>query len=445
MRWLYLILVVSLVAACGGGGTPGSQGPQEQPPASACPLPDQQKAVSGYMASKYFWHDRLGAADAAAPTMDAYFDSLLYKPVDRYSFTEPTAAYDQRVLQGQRAGYGYTLAWMDAQRTVLRVRNVEPLGPAALAGLRRGDTIDTIDGYTVAEIALGAVPTVNQAGVPRAIVLRTAEGGSRAVNMISAEFPLTIVLPPATFDVVNTAGETVKVGYLAYQSFVARANGELGEAMQGFAQAGIRELVLDLRYNGGGSVNVSRDLASMIGGNKVRDALYAYLRFNPDNVVNNQSVLFRPGAFGLPAPALQTVERLIVLTSPSTASASELVVNGLKPFMPVVLIGGTTYGKPYGSIVQHHCGTTYHAIQFTSLNAQGLADYANGFVPECVVADDLAHELGDPREGRLAAALGYVKTGQCPAVAPLRRPAAKAVLSAPEPIGESLPPVMSLD
>lgn len=399
------------------------------------------------MARDYFWYQQLGTADEAAADIEAYFDSLLSRPIDRYSYSESTAAYEQRVLQGQRAGYGYTLAWGDASRTTLFVRSVEPLGPAAKAGLRRGQSIASIDGYSLKDIDAGRLPSVTRAGVARTIVLQDTADSRYPVNMVSAEFPLTIVPATATFSVTRASGEVVPVGYLAYQSFVAHANEDLGRAFEGFAQAGVRELVLDLRYNGGGSVAVSRDLASMIGGDKVRDKLYAYLRFNPNNVVRNQSVLFRPDAFGLPAPALQGVERLIVLASPSTASASELVVNGLRPFMPVVLIGGTTYGKPFGSIVQHYCGTTYHAIQFTSLNAQGAADYASGFTPDCAVADDLTHELGDPAERRIAAALHYVKTGQCPAQAlPPKQALPRGARPVDvRPLGEVDPPLLTLD
>lgn len=445
MRWLYLILAAGLLAACGGGESPQPQEPTGQPPLAACSMPQQQEAVRGYMARNYFWRDHLGEGDAAAPSMQAYFDSLLYEPLDRYSFSEATSVYDDRVVQGQRAGYGYTLVWMDAARTQLRVRSVEPLSPAGLSGLKRGQRIASIDGLTPAEIGQGLLPAVTAPGVPRMVIVHGESGGIDPVFMLSARYPLTIVPATATFTVTrDSGGAAVPVGYIAYHSFVANANDKLADAIAAMARAGVRELVLDLRYNGGGSVAVSRDLASMIGGARVRDALFTYLRFNPDNVVRNQSLLFRPGAFTLPAPALETVDRLIVLTSPNTASASELVINGLKPFMPVVLVGGTTYGKPFGSLVQHHCGTTYHAIQFTTLNALGQADYANGFAPDCAVADDLDHELGDPREARLAAALHYVKTGMCP-VGPQARMAARKAAGGSEAIGETDPGGMWLD
>jgi carboxyl-terminal processing protease len=444
MRWLYPVALSLFLAACGGGHAPPDvpppvQNPPQDPPplGEACALPAQQEVVRNYMGENYFWYDRLGTPDAAAATISAYFDSLLYKPTDRFSFSEPTSAYEARATIGVRTGYGYTLTWQDALKTVLRVRNVEPQGPAALAGLKRGDRVLSIDGLTLSQVDAGLVPSVDVAGVPRRFVVSDAQGVERTIDMTSAAFPLTLVTAARTFTVHRDGGAAAQVGYLAYQSFAAFGDDALGAAIQSFADAGIEELVLDLRYNGGGSVNVSRELASMIGGSRTAWNLYAYLRFNPQQSARNQSLLFvPPGAPTLPGPALEGVKRLVVITSGSTASASELIVNGLKPFMPVVLVGATTFGKPYGSVVRHHCGTTYSAIHFTTLNSQGEADYQQGMAPDCTVPDDLDHALGDPQEARLAAALHVVRTGQCPVLAPQRK--AKALVPA-APVGEVEP------
>jgi carboxyl-terminal processing protease len=163
-------------------------------------------------------------------------------------------------------------------------------------------------------------------------------------------------------------------------------------------------------------VAVSRDLASMIGGDRTGNLLYAYLRFNDKNRGMNTSVVLNtsvPG--GTPFPMPGGVPRLIVIGSGSTASASELIINGLRPFMPVVLVGETTYGKPYGFIPRDNCGTIYNAVQFTTVNSLNQGHYDTGFTPDCPVADDLDHQLGDPAEARIRAALGYIETGRCPA------------------------------
>jgi hypothetical protein len=97
--------------------------------------------------------------------------------------------------------------------------------------------------------------------------------------------------------------------------------------------------------------------------------------------------------------------------------------------MDVVLVGETTYGKPYGFEPFDNCGTTYNAVNFESVNSLGVGGYTSGFAPTCPVADDLDHALGDPNEGRLKAALGYISTGQCP-----QSPQAAALVSRRMPV-----------
>jgi hypothetical protein len=135
------------------------------------------------------------------------------------------------------------------------------------------------------------------------------------------------------------------------------------------------------------------------------------------------------GPRGQALPTLN-LTRVFVLTSPNTCSASESIINGLRGVgVQVVEIGTTTCGKPYGFYPQDNCGTTYFSIEFQGVNAQGFGDYPDGFspantvsspgvsLPGCSVADDFSHGLGDPAEGRLAAALGYRIDQGCPAAA----------------------------
>jgi carboxyl-terminal processing protease len=416
MKWLALAAIALLLQACGGGGSP-AVAPAAPPvaDAAACPVPDQRASLRSFLDDQYFWYANLAAPDESAASMDAYFQSMLYRPTDRYSFTQPSVAFNQVFTDGRRIGYGYTTVWADAGHTIMRVRNVEPRSPVALAGLARGDIVVSIDGYTPDAIAGGQAGPVTAAGIERTFVVRNAAGVQRVLRVQSAEYPLTPVATVATLDAVRD-GAPVKVGYLAYSQFVQYSSFDLYNAFVQFAQAGVGELILDMRYNGGGSVAVSRDLASMIGGDRTGNLLYAYLRFNDKNRGMNTSVVLNtsvPG--GTPFPMPGGVPRLIVIGSGSTASASELIINGLRPFMPVVLVGETTYGKPYGFIPRDNCGTIYNAVQFTTVNSLNQGHYDTGFTPDCPVADDLDHQLGDPAEARIRAALGYIETGRCPA------------------------------
>ena len=143
--------------------------------------------------------------------------------------------------------------------------------------------------------------------------------------------------------------------------------------------------------------------------------MFAYLRFNDKQIANNVRVGYNE-AESQPLP--EGLPRVIVIGSGSTASASELFINGLRPFVDVVLIGETTYGKPYGFVPRSDCGTIYNAVQFEILNADGVGGYTDGLAPACQVADDLDRQLGDPVERRTRVALDYVVTGRCSAQAP---------------------------
>lgn len=423
MKWLcYLAAACLLLQGCGGSeesaGLPSS--------ADACSVTSQRESLREFMQQEYYWYAKLGEAKESAETQDEYFRSMLYKPVDRYSFTESTAAFNQLFVEGRRVGFGYALVWGDAERTVLKIRNVEPLSPAARAGLRRGDTVLSINGFSPAEIAAGALPLVNTAGVERQFVVQDGAGRLRVITILSEDFALSPLAETATFEVLRE-GKPVKVGYFAYHQFANYTWQQLRQTFARLRDEGAAELILDLRYNGGGSVLVSRDLASLIAGERGRATMFAHLRFNDKRPGNGIELRFNLAATpdGVLGPGF---ERVVVITSGSTASASELLINGLRPIMDVVLVGDTTYGKPYGFSPRSNCGLTYNAVQFEAFNALGVADYTSGFAPRCAAPDDVDRPLGDAGERRIRAALDYIVTGSCPQAPqsfgmPLRRPA----------------------
>jgi hypothetical protein len=230
-------------------------------------------------------------------------------------------------------------------------------------------------------------------------------------------------------------GQPVKVGYMGYTQFVTYSVTDLTRAVTSLAQQGASELVLDLRYNGGGDVATSRDLASLIAGARVAGQVFASLRFNDKHPEKNENY-----TFAAPPASIAGLSRVFIITSGNTASASELVINGLKPFMDVVLVGETTFGKPYGFEPFDYCGITYNAVNFESVNALGVGGYTSGFAPNCPAPDDLDHALGDTQERRLKEALDYIATGRCSAQPPQ---AASLVKRAPPRVfGETVPPEM---
>jgi carboxyl-terminal processing protease len=408
-------LCLALLSGCGGGGggggggSPSASGYPSSP--ASCDTAGERAWLRDYMNDQYFWYDKQGVPKETASSTAEYLDSLLNKPIDRYSFAQSTVSANQFFVEGKRTGYGYALAFADAAQTVLKVRLVEPLSPVGIAGLQRSDTIVSIDGKTPAEIVAGALAVVSTEGVDRSFVVSNTAGVQRSFIVKSSNFTLSPVITSR----VLTAANGAKTGYLMYQEFINTGAVAMGAAFDSFRAAGVTELVLDLRYNGGGSTLEARNLASMIGGTSVAGKVFANYRFSNKNSASNFVQNF--STIGLPGASLDTLSRVFVITSNGTASASELVINALRPFKNVVTIGATTFGKPFAFQPRSACDVSYNAVNIEIANANNFADYSAGFAATCPMSDDLTKQLGDPAELRTAAALSYITTGACPPVA----------------------------
>jgi len=480
------------IAGCGGGGGGGgaasSSGatPSTEPPPSAassaaqCVAPrtglnpstglayadragtvaDEKNWVRSWIDQTYLWYDEvptnLQAASYATPV--AYFD-VLKTPVltasgrakDRFHFSYPTATYGD-VQQGTEVGYGVEFAFLQrtAPRTI-RVAYTEPDSPASRAGIVRGDTLLAIDGIDASKASSQAdVDQLNSALAPatsgqsHAFKLRAKDGTERTVTLVSAGIERSPVQNVRTID---TPGG--RVGYLQFNDHVAKSEAQLVAAMGQLSAAGVTNLVLDMRYNGGGLLGIASEVASMIATPQAsQGAVFEKLQFNRKNPFNvsatGSSVIFPTTTRGYSVTAGQPLPRLglsrvSVLAGPDTCSASESVVNGLRGIgVTVDLIGAATCGKPYGFYPQDNCGTTYFAIQFQGVNAKGFGDYGDGMAPNCTVADDFEHALGDPAEGRFAAALSYRASGVCPVPAQASA-ARRSAVAAPLPEASGTP------
>jgi hypothetical protein len=234
---------------------------------------------------------------------------------------------------------------------------------------------------------------------------------------------------------------TGKVGYMSFEDHNALAEQQLVNAFTTLKNQGATDLVLDMRYNGGGLLYVASELAYMIAGPTTAGKTFQRPIYN-DKTTPAAAIPFFDKAYGFSAPANSALPYLglthvTLLTSADTCSASEAVINGLRGVdVQVDLVGGATCGKPYGFTPIDNCGTTYFSIQFQGVNAKGFGDFADGFAPTCAASDDMTHALGDPAEGMLAAALSYRANKTCPAATAgyagsvqmhLAKPAAKKI------------------
>ena len=255
-------------------------------------------------------------------------------------------------------------------------------------------------------------------------VLADLSGVQRTVSMTAAQITKTPVQNVST--ITTPSG---RVGYMTFNDHILPAEGQLVGAFTQFASAGVTDVVLDLRYNGGGFLYIASEVGYMVAGTtRTASKTFERLQFSDRRVAdtndpesNTPFYNVTSGGDGTgttgnaPLPTLN-LGRVYVLASPGTCSASEAIVNGLRGVgVEVILVGGTTCGKPYGFTAKDNCGISYFPIEFQGVNQLGFGDYADGFTPTatCTVADDFSRALGDSSEGMLAAALNHRATGSC--------------------------------
>ncbi|MBS0454643.1 MAG: peptidase S41 [Proteobacteria bacterium] len=479
VRPLSVALVCAALAACGGGSdshhtidstgtsgnaelthessssgtTPDSGGPSiamanqcARPrtgtdPSTGKPYPDtagtletEKSWVRAWIDETYLWFNEvpttLKASDYATP--QAYFD-VLKTPLktasgadkDRFHYFVDTASFQGDTAGTGSVGYGMEVALISSvPPRVVRVAFVTPGTPAAVNSIDRGDTLVTLDGVDVANgsaDALNAALFPTNAGEAHTMVVTSNAGVTRTVTLTSA-----VVVPQPVMNVSTIATTNGLVGYLQFNQHNEVAETELADAINKLKALSVTELVLDMRYNGGGLLGVASELAYMVAGpgptqGKTFERMVTNSK-NPYGFTDAEANFpFQATAVGYSLPADQALPNLglskvTVLSGPDTCSASESVVNGLRGVgVKVDLVGSTTCGKPYGFFPVDNCGTTYLAINFQGVNAQGFGDYGDGMAPTCSVADDFNHDLGDRNEARLAAALTLSATGACPA------------------------------
>jgi C-terminal processing protease CtpA/Prc len=415
-------------------------------------LQDEMKFLRGWADTNYLWYNEIPATLRMADftnTLD-YFASLKTtaltaagKPKDHFHFTYTTAEWDAMTSAGEEVGYGLT--WSRNAATAPRTwlaSIVEPGSPAAKAGVQRGDMLVAVDGIDfinttstsgVASINAGLFP--DNAGATHTLTIQHA-GTKFDVTLVASVVASASVKNAKVIDT-----PTGKVAYLTFDDHNAVAEKQLIDAFNLFKSQGVNDLVLDMRYNGGGLLYIASELGYMIAGPSSANRTFERLVYN-DKTPPDAPIPFRNTAYGFASPnPVQSgmalpylgLKRVTVLTTAGTCSASEAVINGLRGIdIEVNIIGAQTCGKPYGFTPVDNCGTTYFSIEFKGANAKDFGDFSDGFAPTCSVADDFGHALGDPAENLLAAALAYRNTNACPASSTARASAAQMQLVRPE-------------
>ena len=481
-------IALCVLAACGGGGggdsstlnpvNPGTGGtftPGVFPPrsdfAAQCISPragtndrtgsafTEKMFLRSWTNELYLWYKEVqDISPNSVPDVIDYFDLLTTReltpsnqPKDRFHFTFDTDDWIALSQGGQQIGYGAEIMIIRSAPTQTEgrlavVAFVEPGTPAGNGGVTRGMEVVSIDGVDfVNDNTQAGIDTLNAAFFPTTTgltftwVFKRPDSTTLSVSLTSAN----ITHKPVLFDTTLTQ-DADTIGYIVFNDHIGTAEDQLFDAITRLQ--GVDDLILDLRYNGGGFLDLANELAFMIAGpGPTTGQIFERLVFNDKNLTRDPitgealspgtpfhtTVQGLPGSSKTPGTALPTLglPRVYVITGPNTCSASESIINSLRGVnVPVFLIGSTTCGKPFGFYPQDNCGTTYFSIQFQGLNAMSSGDYPDGFaannqtgpssikLPGCSVADDLTKQFGDPTEGRLKAALDFRASGNatCP-------------------------------
>lgn len=401
----------------------------------------------------YLWYKEVIDKNPKDYSLIDYFDQLKTtvvtdsgKDKDQYHWLQPTSEVEELTQLG--VSYGHGIQFDRQSSTVPRqwiVQNITPNTQAFEAGVSRGSTLVKVDGIDFINSSSQAdINTINNA------IFSDTEGEAHTFTFIDnndTEYQVELNtasitgVPLQIAKTINTPQG--KTGYLLLNSFYnSIVEKDLFDSFSTFAEEGVDELIVDLRYNGGGYLALSSQLAYMVAGkNATSGKVYETTVYNDKK--GNETTPFYTQTLdlrrliggdsniqaGQTLPVLN-LNRVYVLTTGSSCSASESFINGLIGIgIEVIQIGTTTCGKPYGFVSEDNCGLTYFTVQFKGENNAGFGDYADGLIPTelpqagklaqvqgCPIAEDYQHDLGDEQELLLASALYYQANNDCPEV-----------------------------
>lgn len=417
-----VVLAASMLSACGGGDSEPSvfvSNPDTTGYAN-CSAPDANEKLFSYMQEWYFWNDELPATfdPESQPDVHTALQAMISGVAnDRFSFSMTLAEYND-YQASVFFGYGFSHQYTE-NKDGLHIRYTYEEGTPYQVGLRRGDIITEIEGTSVADIIAEVEAGTktfadyfgpNEDGYTISIKYQKPTGDVVEADISKGQIVANTVMATQVKE-TTVDGKAAKVGYIVFNSFDNVSEQELNESITQLKSEGVDELVLDVRYNGGGLIRVANQLSTQIGGDNVLGEEFVTYAYNDDKSEENVTNLFALGA-GIDQLNL---DRVVVLTTEMSCSSSELVVNGLSPFIDVVQVGGKTCGKPVGMSPEQICDDVVFAINFEGQNATGFGAYYDGLQPDCDAEDVLVGDWGDENDPMLKEGLAYLANGQCSA------------------------------
>lgn len=390
----------------------------------------------------YYWYESIprlnpfssmyDSADGLLNRMKTYaINTSTGRPYDKYSFLDRGEVAGE-IQQGVAGDLGMQVTYArDKDGNIsLYVLYADKNSPAGKAGVARGDEITGVNGSNNVSYDGSNGPHVNNVinavynDPSAAFTFKKTDGTSFTATLAKTVYNIN----PVLFDSIYSIGAK-KVGYFVFNSFAAveNQNGatltkqELSRIFEKFQSAAISDLIVDLRYNGGGSVGTAEFLDSLIAPSTVKGKeMYQYIYNNKLSKMASQIGLENHVVFS--GGGSLNLTNVFFIGSSNTASASELTINNLKPYMDVKLVGDTTYGKPVGFFSFHltdfpNGGTQekfladLYAINFETKNAKNEGGYFDGMIPDQLAKDFINIPWGNPQDDNLAKIFNYISTG----------------------------------
>ncbi len=437
-----ILALAALLSSCGGGGggsgsnsvslpSGGGSTPTPAPAGTTCSLQSRQNWAFDQLDEWYLFPETLPASLSPTPyaSVQSYIDALTAtargQGRDRY-FTYITSIAEENAFlaSGATAGFGIRLSY-DSPTSRVFVLDAYEGAPALAAGLDRGTEILAIGTSTAslqtvtALFAQGGAAAVSNAlgpstaGTSRVLRFRNAAGVETTTTVSKADYAIQPVSPRYGVQIIDNGG--TMTGYVNLRTFIDSAEPQLRDAFLQFRNAGVTELVIDLRYNGGGLVRTAELFADLLGRDRFANQVQGVTRFRTSKAANNETRNFQAQAQSI-APT-----RIAFITTGGSASASELVINAMIPYHDanMALVGSNTFGKPVGQIGldRSACDDRIRIVAFATENADGNANYFSGLASSltnsCQAADDINLPLGDPGEASMARALGFLSGAAC--------------------------------
>jgi carboxyl-terminal processing protease len=393
--YIIILLTLSLFASCKKNDT--------TPPVTPAMARDTLYYI---MNEWYYWNDAMPTVNKDDyPDPYSLMKAMRYKPLDRWSFV---ADYNEFMaqMQGSFVGHGFRIGLDDTDTA--RIVLIYSRSPLYAHGVRRGWIVKKINGKDVAPIliardsaAYSALIGPSEAGVTNKFLFQKPDGTDVTIMSTKLAFTLNSVL---LYDTLHLSSGLT--GHLVFDAFIAPSEYELSSAFSYFKANDVQDLILDLRYNSGGYLSIAQQLASYLAGSANQGSDFIKISYNALHQERNETFPL------ISTPYTLSLSKIVVITTRETASASECVMNGLKPYLDVISIGDTTNGKPVGmdgEVVEKKY--IFAEVRFKTLNKNEEGDFFDGILPAALVSDDITHDFDDREELCLKESINYLETG----------------------------------